>query len=117
MLDLARVAEHIVEQLQAAGVAATVDNRDLNPPGVYVAAPIVTFDRLAGYTCQFDLYVAVPNAGRSQALAELGPLLLTVRSVWGTDTAYPVDLLVPDQTDPLPAYRIPITVHVGESDG
>lgn len=114
MDDLAAVTAQIVADLQAAGIPATADNRDLNPPGVYVAAPTLAWDRLAGYSLAYDLYAAVPNMGRLDALTQLGPLVEQVRGVWASDHAYPVDLIVPDRTDPLPAYRLPITVHVKE---
>jgi hypothetical protein len=72
----------------------------------------VAWDRLGGYTLTYDLYAAVPNMGRLDALTVLGPLVEATRQVWGTDHAYPVDLIVPDHTDSLPAYRLPVTVHV-----
>jgi hypothetical protein len=115
MEDPAAAVEAIVAGLIAAGIDATDDNRNLNPPCVYVAAPIVQWDRLDGYTMQIDLFAAVPNMGRGDALtALLGPdgIVPATRAVWGTDAGYPVDLLVPDQTDPLPAYRLPIHVSV-----
>lgn len=115
MDDLAQATTQIVDALVAAGIEATADNRNLNPPAVYVAAPVVLYDRLAGYTLTYDLYAAVPNMGRLDALAQLGPLVAAVRDVWAGDSAHPVDLIVPDQTDTLPAYRIPITVHVGDT--
>lgn len=115
MERLADAVQVIIDKLAAAGIDATDDNRNLNPPAVYVAAPVIMFDRLAGYSLMFDLFAAVPNMGRAQAIEALGDLVLAVRAVWGTDAAYPVDLLIPDQVDPLPAYRIPITVHVGDT--
>lgn len=112
MESIAQAAAIIVERLVAAGIDATLDNRDLNPPGVYVAAPTILFSQLDGYKATFDLYAAVPNAGRSEALEQLSGLVLATRAVWGTDAAYPIELLIPDQTDPLPAYRLPVTVQI-----
>jgi len=110
--SIAEAAAVIVERLEEAGIAATIDNRDFNPPGVYVAAPTILFSQLDGYKATFDLFCAVPNAGRSEALQQLSDLVIATRAVWGTDAAYPIELLVPDQTDPLPAYRLPVTVQI-----
>lgn len=112
METLAGVVSAVVDALLDAGVPATDDQRDLDPPGVYVTPPIVTYDKLAGYTATLDMYAVVPAAGRREALAALGPLVDQVRAVWPVRDAFPVDLQPLEGTDPLPAYRLPLTVNV-----
>lgn len=114
MEDLAGVVSAVVDKLTAAGLTACADQRDLNPPAVYVTPPVVTWDKLAGYTATLDLYAVVPASGRLDALTALGPLLDAVRAVWPASEAFPVDLQPLEGTDPMPAYRLPLTVHVGE---
>lgn len=104
--DVAAVASDVVQRLSAAGLRATADVRDLNPPAVYVGSPSAAYGRLATWTSELDLYVVVPNAGRLEALAALGPMLEQVFDVMGGGTAFPFDLVVAGTPDPLPGYRI-----------
>lgn len=115
MESLAGVVDTVVAALVAAGLHATDDQRNLNPPGVYVTPPIITWDKLAGYTAALDLYAVVGATGRHEALAALGPLVDQVRAVWPARDGFPVDLQPLDGIDPMPAYRLPITVTVGET--
>lgn len=114
--SLAGVVATVVAELLEVGLHATDDQRDLNPPGVYVTPPIVTWDKLgAGYTAALDLYAVVPAAGRHEALEQLGPLVDQVRAVWPALNAFPYDLAPLEGTDPLPAYRMPLIVTVGDT--
>lgn len=111
-LDLAGAVLEVVDALTMAGISAVVDQRDLNPPGVLVSAPTITFNRLRGWTATLDLYAVVPSAGRAQSLAALGPLVDQVTAIWPATYGYPVDLPNLDGGDPLPAYRLPIPIRV-----
>lgn len=110
--DLSAALADVVDALTAAGIAAVVDMRDLNPPAVYVAAPQLAFDRLRGWTAVVDLWAVVPAAGRLQALSGLGPLLAQVIDVWPATAAYPADLPPLDGGDPMPAYRLTCPIRV-----
>jgi hypothetical protein len=116
-VDLQGAAQAVVEQLLAAGVQATVDERDLNPPAVLVAVPLLS-DRFGkGYwDAQFTLAAVVANSGRATALANLSTLLDQVAAAMGRApvTARAIDLLVPDQGAPLPGYEMIYTQRIGE---
>lgn len=112
METLAGVVSTVVDALTAAGISATDDQRTLEPPAVYVTPPIITWSKLTGYSAALDLYVVVPAAGRHEALTALGPLVDRVRDVWPARDGFPVDLAPLDGVDPLPAYRLPITLEV-----
>lgn len=109
------MVDSVVAALVAAGLHATDDQRDLNPPGVYVTPPDPTWNKLGGYSAALDLYAVVPAAGRHEALSQLGPLVDAVRAVWPVRQGFHVDLAPLEGTDPLPAYRLPLTVTVGET--
>lgn len=111
MTAIDAVVAEVVDKLTAAGLRATADERDLNPPGVYVSARSIAFDRLAGYTTQFHLYAVVPNTGRRPSLAALGPLADQVRAVWDVRAGTFEDLAPLDQGDPWPALRFDLTIH------
>ena len=64
MADIGALTREVVDLLTAAGITATADPRDLNPPGVLVGPP--SFEphaRLAGITATYTLWAVVPNAG------------------------------------------------------
>lgn len=109
MPDVAGAVQSVVDRLTGAGVRATLDERDINPPCVYVAPPAVTFRFGRGdFTAVFTAWCVTGAAGRSADLATLGDLLeqLGEASDWAAVTADPADLLIPHQAAPLPAYRV-----------
>ena len=114
MVDVAAVVLEVAGKLEAAGLRVAVDQRDVNPPCVYVAPPTVSWDRLRGATATLDLYAVVPSSGRRTALVALGPLIEQVVAVWPASVGYPTDLQPLDVTDPMPAYRLPINLDVCE---
>ena len=116
MADIGALTREVVDLLAAAGITATADPRDLNPPGVLVGPP--SFEphaRLAGITATYTLWAVVPNAGRLAALDALGPLIDQVSGAIRVDTAIPNDLLMPDGGDPLPGYQLTATVRTCEN--
>jgi hypothetical protein len=112
VLDLAGAVTEMVTTLEAAGVTACADQRDLNPPACYVAPPSIAWNRLEGWTGTVDLYAVVPATGRVDALSALGPLVDAIVAVYPASVGYPIDLQPLDGTDPLPAYRLPVSIHV-----
>lgn len=116
-MDLQAAAQAVVDKLMAAGIQATVDERDLNPPAVLVAVPLLTYR--FGKSCwdaQFTLAAVVTNSGRAAALGNLSTLLNQVTAALGgiPVTARAIDLTVPDQGAPLPAYELTYTQRIGE---
>lgn len=111
-LDTAIAA--IVDRLTDAGIRASADERDMNPPAVYVSLRRLMFDHLAGYTMECALYAVVPNTGRLSSLAALGPLADQLRAVWPTAEAVAEDLYPLDPGDPLPALRFDLSVKVDD---
>jgi len=100
----------LVEDLSAAGVRATADQRTLNPPGALVALHAVAFTRLAGLDVEAVVYLVAPNAGTLDALAVLDNMIDPAALVTGADRfeAFPLSNL--DGGDPLPALRATITL-------
>jgi len=108
-IDVAGAVQSVVDRLTAGGVRATLDERDITPPCVYVAPPAVTFRFGRGdFTAAFTAWCVTGAAGRSADLSTLGDLLEAVGTAldWAGVTADPADLLIPHQAAPLPAYRM-----------
>lgn len=108
-MDVAGAVQSVVDRLTAAGVRATLDERDINPPCVYVAPPALTWRFGRGdFTAAFTAWCVTGAAGRNADLATLGDLLESVGIAldWAGVTADPADLLIPHQAAPLPAYRV-----------
>ena len=120
MVDVAGAVQSVVDRLTAAGVRATLDERDINPPCVYVAPPGVVFRFGRGdFTAAFTAWCVTGAAGRSADLATLGGLLESVGIAldWAGVTADPADLLIPHQAAPLPAYRLTWTERINQPKG
>lgn len=102
--------EQLVDDLTAAGVRATADQRYLNPPGALVALSGVAFTRLAGPVVEAIVYLVAPNAGAIDALRVLDDLIDPAVAVTGAGRfdAFPLPSL--DGGDPLPALRATVTL-------
>jgi hypothetical protein len=110
-LDL--VAGQIVDRLATAGLAATVDPRDLDTPAVWVQLNSLDLPRFkAGYwAATWDLTIIVADTGTTQAMATLGTMADQLLSAFphaagGT----PAAILLPGGPDPMPALQF--TVHL-----
>lgn len=75
MVDIDAAVQDIVDRLTTAGVRATVDGRDLNPPAVQVRPPTMhyRFGRCAN--ADWQVWVVVPDTGMRTSLAALSTLL------------------------------------------
>jgi hypothetical protein len=113
-MDVALAVTEVVDLLSAAGLPATADPRDLDPPGVLVGMPTVDLGTLSGacWVGVFPVLVIGPNVGRQDALDALGGLLQGVLEVLNARTATPTEWPNPGGGDPLPAYAIDATVSV-----
>lgn len=76
-MDLKAAALDVVDQLDAAGVKATADYRDLCVPGVLVVPATAAYDRLSddAGTIGWRLVAVAGNADPVTALGQLGTLL------------------------------------------
>lgn len=114
-MDLDAAVAAIVDRLKAAGVRACTDERDLNPPAVWVGPPILAFRFGKGfYDAEYHLFAAVPNTGRDTANKNLGALITAVQDALAgaVVTGRPIDLTVPDAAVPLPAYDLTFTARI-----
>lgn len=108
MIDLASAANVIVEKIRAGGIRATVDERDINPPAVWVGPPTMHFRFGKGWTADWTITAVVADTGRAYSLAALGTLVAQVQDSmgWLAVTARPVALQIPGGAAPLPAYEM-----------
>jgi len=119
-MDVAGAVQSVVDRLTAAGIRATLDERDINPPCVYVAPPTITFRfGRADFTAAFTAWCVTGAAGRRADLSTLGDLLDAVGEAlnWAGVSADPADLLIPHQAVPLPAYRVLWTERITQPKG
>lgn len=108
MPDLADTLTGLADTLTAAGVRATIDARDLNPPAVLVAAPVIRWAFGNRMEVDYRLVAVVPDAGTGPALKALSGLLDDVSAALGGAplTATPMPYADPGGGNPLPAYEI-----------
>jgi hypothetical protein len=114
-MDLDAAVDALVARLTGAGLRAAADERDLNPPAVWVGPPVLTYR--FGKNCwdaEWRLAAVVPNSGRNIANRNLGELVSAAQAALGGAivTARPIDLSVPDQAAPLPAYELTFTTRI-----
>lgn len=117
--DLDAAAAALVAQLSAAGVRATVDERDLNPPCVWVGPPTLSWRFGKGtWDAGWTLTAVVPDTGRAYNTNALAALLVRVQDALGglPITARPVSLLVPSSGGtPLPGYEMTFSQRIKET--
>lgn len=107
----------MVDRLTAAGVRACLDKRDLNPPGVMVLPPHVTYDRVAGDcgTAVWQLLVAVPDTGSGPALPVLSELVEQTRAALGYEVTAAIPTTVTTSDGPPgPAYQLTLSTDIGD---
>jgi hypothetical protein len=94
MPDLIARAAEVVDKLTAEGIRAVIDDRDINPPCVYLRPPVMTF-KFGGCTAlTYEVRVIVPDSGTRGALDALGPLVEAVQAALG----YPAPTVTPGWT-------------------
>lgn len=114
-MDIAAATQAVVDRLTAAGVRATLDERDLNPPAVLVGPPAVSWRfRRGDFDATFTAWCTVPNSGRRTAIKDLGDLVTAAAAALRLPvlTGEPADLVVPELSAPLPAYRLTWTENI-----
>lgn len=117
--DLDAAAAAIVAQLAAAGIRATVDERDLNPPCVWVGPPTLSWRFGKGtWDAGWVLTAVVPDTGRGYSNNALAALVVRVQDAmgWLAQNARPVALIVPGTGGtPMPGYEMTFTQRIKET--
>lgn len=105
----------LTAHLQAAGIRAVDDQRDLDPPGVLVEPPVLRYR--IGRTvadAEWQILAVVGASGRRAELVALSELVDDVRqSVGAVVEARPAGVYTTDSTVPLPAYVLTFTSTIG----
>jgi hypothetical protein len=111
MIDLASAAWDLVADLTAAGISATIEPRDLNPPGVLVPPPVIDWRFGKGADLTFEIVCAVPDTGAAGSLPTVSALVDDVQTALrGAVTAgRPASLDTGSGGPPLPAYTLTVT--------
>jgi len=108
-VNVAGAVQGVLDRLLAHGIRAVNDERDINPPCVFVAPPVITW-RFArnDFDAEFTIWCVTGAAGRNVDLVNLGELLddVTAALQFAAVRGEPASLLVADQAAPLPAYRL-----------
>lgn len=108
MVDLAGAMQSVVDELEAAGVRATLDGRNTHPPCVVVRPPTMHFRYgKPTFDADFEAWCMVPANGQNNSLPAVSELLtkaqeaLSYRGV----TATPDDAQLLDGGT-VPMYRL-----------
>lgn len=105
----------LVAMIEAAGLNATADPRDLELPGVWVSPALIDYDRLDGdvYAGSWELYLIAPDNGPTVSLDILSDLATVVRRVLPFGEARSVSVQLSNHSpDPLPALQVTIELEV-----
>ncbi|AWY04758.1 hypothetical protein PQC61_gp12 [Gordonia phage Emperor] len=97
--------------LRGAGLAASADPRQLNPPCAWVSATGLTHELLSGGgTVRLDVYLIAPDHGVTAALDVLSTLLDKALDALdpATETSLNEAVTLPAGGGPLPAFRLTV---------
>lgn len=95
-----RRAQQITEALAAAGVRATCDPRNVNPPCVLVTPPALTQDLACNATAEWRLLLILPGPFNADAWAKADQIVDTVAAV------FDLDRVTPNTTQDPPIYEM-----------
>lgn len=116
MADFAARLAALAHRLRAADIDASVDPRDINPPGVLVAGDaVLPLVKLSGdYRLRASVILFARDAGDADAYAALSDLYGQVVAVLGRDLD-PDDApferaVLPDNPTALPTLRLTVTL-------
>lgn len=115
IVDPYQILSDVVYALTDEGITATIDPRDLNPPGVLVELESIAHNLLCGsVTTRVRLFCVVPDTGAATALREAAELLTRVLGVvtpnTELDSTYEA-VVLPDSPTPLPAILLRVDVN------
>lgn len=105
MSAFARALE-LVDLLEAAGIRATNDSRNLNVPCVLIPPPRRAYDLACGYTAGWELWALVPGPGNADAFQAVDELADQVAAVLPVLRAEPRAYQPNPDAPPLVAYRL-----------
>lgn len=108
MSGLIDTCAEMVTELVEAGIRATMDTRNLNPPCTVVTPPSIVLDSLAGGHATYVLYVVAPGPGNADAWRTIDAMAAEVAMVLPIETIDP-DQFGVDDTGALPAFRLSLT--------
>jgi len=112
--DVLGQLQGFLDDLQAAGIRATDDPRDINPPALLIRAPVMHYRFGRGcVTADWTGRLVLNNAGTRQALQEAVPLIAAIQdALQGVlVTATPADWELPDGGGPTPGYQLTWTTN------
>jgi hypothetical protein len=92
-----------VTLLSAAGVRATLDERDVNPPCVLVRPPVISYRFGRDSAAEWTYWLIVPDSGKSASVAALGELIEAAQAALGfmATNLTPDDAILNDGTYPM----------------
>lgn len=103
--------DDLVADLKAAGLSASVDPAEVNPPGVWVRSQGLSLDTLGGFTWALQLHLVVPDNGHRLAREALLELFNQVLPVAEPDAdPYFQGLVLPHTPKPLPGLVVPLNL-------
>ncbi|GMV27720.1 MAG: hypothetical protein AMXMBFR58_37510 [Phycisphaerae bacterium] len=113
MSELVDALGRVVDRLREAGIDATTDPRDLNPPCAWVTVHDITTPVLCGsYEVRAAVCLIAGDAGSPQSLAALGAMLDTVTDcVTFDEPVAPMNIQPPGVGAPIPALVIVTTTN------
>jgi hypothetical protein len=80
-------AQEIVADLTAAGLRATADARNANPPCVLVVPPGRSYDVNYGYSAEWHLWVLAPGEGTADTWKALDSMLAVLETSFALESA------------------------------
>lgn len=99
----------VLDALEPTGYRVAVDSRDLNPPGLLLNPPTLTYRFQSGsFDAVFTLVVTAANTERMAAYGELSEMIANISAALTgrVITARPVDVWSSDQTALIAAYEL-----------
>ena len=94
------------EALNAAGLRAVIDPRNMNPPCTVIAPPAIDYPSLGSIRLTWTLHVVAPPPGNLDAWAKLDEMLEKLRELIPLVTARPRSSFTMGDGTPLPTYEV-----------
>ena len=98
--------------LEAGGIRATLDPRDLNTPGAIVRESRLSPAMLGAWLVEWQIDLVAGDSGTRAAASVLSALLDKLARILPVDDVIRIDLTLPGAGDGLPAYRATVTSQV-----
>lgn len=105
MSSLVDIAAGFVADLNAAGVRATMDTRNIAPPTVLVSPPSIVLDTNCGGTATWEAFIIVPPPANADAWRKADEIAAMAAAVIPIGSMNPTSYGA-DDGGALPAFRI-----------